>query len=184
MKLRYRLGAGPFTTDVNQSGVRACTVCLEPFPQNLRIDTEDATGKLHTYCFVHYKQSMGVAVKRRAVSFEDLPSAVSFTAINSGGRNPEDLFEDGDSAVAVSDPGIEEAGKEDSLLFILKTLAKDRYRVLALMLYLREQGFAFRYEDIASIWGFDKAMVRMTMKRMQATLKKAGITEDGLFTKR
>lgn len=159
--------------------MRPCEVCSHQYPTRLRIDTETDAGAIHSYCFVHYKQLMEIVVKRRPTSFSDLPSTVSFTAIEAGGADSDEPIEFG-----AEDRGLNDVGKEDSLLFILKTLPKDRYRVLALMLYMREQGFAFRYEDIASIWGFDKAMVRMTMKRMQATLRKAGISEDGLFAKR
>jgi hypothetical protein len=173
-----KLGSGVFTTTINEPGMRTCETCSHPFPAHLRIDSESAAG-LHSFCFVHYKQSMGLTVKRKPVSFEDLPSTVSFSKIEAGGQDSDEPIEFG-----AEDRGLADVGKEDSLLFILKTLPKDRYRVLALMLYMREQGFAFRYEDIASIWGFDKAMVRMTMKRMQATLRKAGISEDGLFAKR
>lgn len=156
-----------------------CEVCSQSFPAHLRIDTENDAGLIHAYCFVHYKQLMGIEVKRRPVSFDDLPSAITFTQMESRGSDPDEPMEHG-----IEDQGIRDAGKEDALLFLLKTLPKDRYRVLALMLYMRELGYSFRYEDIASIWGFNKAMVRMTMKRMQATLRRAGISDEGLFAKR
>lgn len=176
MKARYRLGTGVFTTAINHPDNRVCDVCGHSFPAHLRLDTESADGTVHSYCFFDYKQMLGVPASSRVLRFEDLPSTVTFSQMEAGGVDAEDQIEFGTEDGVMAD-----AGKEDTLLFVLKTLPKDRYRVITLMLYLREQGFAFRYEDIASIWGFNKAMVRMTMKRMQAVLKKAGISEEGIF---
>jgi hypothetical protein len=74
------------------------------------------------------------------------------------------------------DPKIEQSFQEDSFLFILKALPKDRYRVIALLLYLKnEMDYNYTYEDIASLWGHSKVNVFNTIQRMQKTLKKAGL---------
>ena len=74
------------------------------------------------------------------------------------------------------DPNIENGMREETLLFMLKALPKDRYRVIALMLFLGELGYEFRYEDIASIWGHGKVSIFNTIQRMKKSLAKAGLT--------
>lgn len=76
------------------------------------------------------------------------------------------------------DPAIEQAFQEDSFLMILRALPQDRYRVIALLLYLKTQmDYDFTYEDIASLWGHSKVNVFNTIKRMQRVLAKAGLTQ-------
>lgn len=74
------------------------------------------------------------------------------------------------------DPAIEDSFQENAFLFIMKTLPKDRYRVIALLLFLKsEMGYEYTYQDIASIWGHSKVNIFNTVQRMQKVLYKAGL---------
>ncbi len=76
---------------------------------------------------------------------------------------------------AHDDPGLADAFKEDYFPFLFKALPKDRYRVLALILFTKkEMGYQYTYSDIASIWGFSQEDVLQTIKRMRGELKKKG----------
>lgn len=99
-----------------------------------------------------------------------LPESTNFSAF---GRNLE--IEE-PIEFAVEDPGIADAFKEDYFLFLLKALPKDRYRVLALILFIKkEMGYQYTYSDIAAIWGFSQENVLQTIKRMRGELKRQGI---------
>jgi hypothetical protein len=102
---------------------------------------------------------------------EFLPVSINFSEIESGGENEEDPIEFG-----VEDQAIENPFPEEDLINVLKSFPKDKYRVIALLLFLNEMGFEFRYEDIAGIWGHSKVAVFNTISRMQKTLVKSGVT--------
>lgn len=101
-----------------------------------------------------------------------IPIAVSFSDIERGGEDSEEPIEFG-----AEDRALLDTIKEESLLFVLKTLPKDRYRVVVLMLFLNQLGYHFRYQDIADIWGQNKVAVHQTIKRLRRALAHAGIRD-------
>src|SRR4051812_17988909 len=107
-----------------------------------------------------------------------IPTAISFSKLNVGDDGaPLNDTVGNDTVIpefGYTDPAIEDACKEQQLLSILKMLSKDHYRVIALLLFLKELGYEFAYEDIAGIWGNrSKGGVGNVIKRMQRTLEKA-----------
>lgn len=110
---------------------------------------------------------------------EFIPIAVTFSDIERGGESEEDPIEFGEEDRAILD-----AMKEDNLLFVLKTLPNDRYRVVVLMLFLNQLGYDFRYQDIASIWGQRKEAVFQTIQRMRRALSRAGIQDESALAVR
>lgn len=103
-----------------------------------------------------------------------IPKAIPFSQIEAGGEDPEEPIEFG-----VDDPNIEQPLQRESFLFVLKALPKDRYRVIALMLYLRDElGFELTYEDIGQIFGTSKVNVFNHIKRMRRTLAEAGVRKE------
>lgn len=167
---------GLFSTNANVPGVRRCLTCGRFASMRGRIDTETDDGSIESFCARCYgvPQPTSRPVSRRSLAF--LPRSVNFSRIEQGGEDVEEPVEFGQE-----DQGLIEAGKEMTLIHILRILPKDSYRVIALMLYLRELGFTFRYEDIASIWGYrNKEVVGNKIKRIQSALRRAGVNESGV----
>lgn len=173
-----------FDPSLNVPGIRRCKACGRFAPIATRIDTETDDGLIESYCQACYPvltRSAPSKPKRQTtiVKPEDLPSAVTFSRINAGGQDSDDLFEDGDMAVAHEDPGILNAATEESFLFVLRALPKDRHRVIALLLFLNQLGYGFRYEDIGSLWGITKEATFGHIDRMKKQLKRAGVGTEG-----
>jgi hypothetical protein len=106
----------------------------------------------------------------RQLTFEEvsnvigLPNSVNFSSFGMS-QDIEEPIEFGQD-----DPAITDGFKENYFLFMLKTLPKDRYRVVALLLFIREElDYDYTYADIASIWGIDKSNIVKMMKQMQKT---------------
>ena len=98
-----------------------------------------------------------------------IPTAISFSKIEEGGS--EEPIEFG-----VPDPLIENPLQKEAFLFLLKALPKDRYRVIALLLYLRnEMDLDYTYEEIGQIWGCSKVNIFNHIRRMQSVLEKSGL---------
>lgn len=110
-----------------------------------------------------------------------LPKATPFS------RFGEELEIEEPIEFAQDDQSIENAFQEDYFLFILKSLPKDQYRVVALLLFIRnELGYNYTYKDIASIWGIDNSNIVHITKRIQkvcetnkiAPKKKTPLTDE------
>jgi len=92
-----------------------------------------------------------------------LPESINFSQFGEGIEEPIDFGAD--------DPAVERVGEEDTFLFLLKCLPKDRYRVIALLLFIKaEMGYDYTYEDIASLWNHSKASVAKTVKKIRQLL--------------
>lgn len=99
-----------------------------------------------------------------------IPKAVSLSRIQ-GESEDEEPIEFGRN-----DPNIDNPLQGEAFLFVIKALPKDRYRVIALLLYMStEMGFDYTYQDIAQIWGCSKVNIHNHVVRMRKTLDKAGI---------
>ena len=98
-----------------------------------------------------------------------LPYAISFSQIEAHGEDDEEPVEFG-----AEDKALAQVCQDDDFLFLLKTLPKDRYKVIALLLYIRdEMGFSYTYQDIAKLWGCSKVNIFNHVKRMRSILAKA-----------
>lgn len=97
-----------------------------------------------------------------------IPTSVNFSVLDADLEHPFDVESSYDLPLA--------AMAETSFLTVLQTLPNDKQRVIALMLFVRnEMGFDYTYEDIASLWGNSKVNIFNTIQRMQRTLIENGL---------
>ncbi len=62
---------------------------------------------------------------------------------------------------------------EDQLFFLIKTLPNDKYRTIALLLFVtREMGYHITKKKIATIWEMDPGTLTYYLKRLRKVLTK------------
>ena len=108
---------------------------------------------------------------------EGLPKADSFSQIEGEFReHGVDRGIENTQYTTYVDPRIENPLQESSFLFLLKTLPKDKYRVIALLLFLKnEMGFDYTYDDMAGIWGDSKVNIFNHITRIKRTMQDSGV---------
>ena len=97
-----------------------------------------------------------------------IPSAINFSKIDAGTSDGDPVeFEAKDTYT------YEDILSENQFLSIIKVIPKDKHRVIALMLFIKnEMGFAYTQKDIASIWGDSQPNIYNRIKEIRKILRK------------
>ena len=97
-----------------------------------------------------------------------LPYTVNFSKIDAGTSDGDPIEFEAKDTYAYDD-----ILSESQFLSIVKTIPKDKHRVIALMLFIKnEMGFVYTQKDIASIWGDSQPNIYNRIKEIRKILRK------------
>lgn len=100
-----------------------------------------------------------------------IPHSITFSSIEKG-------QEDGDPIeFGKEDNSIEQNFSEYDFIAIIKMIPTDKLRVIALMLFLKEIGYNYTQNDIASIWGNSQPNIFNRIKQIRKILSKRYINK-------
>ncbi len=112
-----------------------------------------------------------------------VPYTVNFSKIDAGTKDGDPVEFEAPEAKDACDDIL----SENQFLSIIKIIPKDKHRVIALMLFIKnEMGFAYTQKDIASIWGDSQPNIYNRIKEIRRILRKRFskdiLSENQLYT--